>query len=69
VSAALNPPLPRVTLRVPEEAAAALGVSPDFFDRHVRLELRLIRRGRLTLVLLSELERWGRDNAGRTLDT
>jgi hypothetical protein len=59
--------IPRVALRVPEEAAAALGVSADFFGAHVRGELRLIRRGRLVLVLVSELERWGRENAARTL--
>jgi hypothetical protein len=61
-------PVPRVTLRVPDEAAAALGVSVDFFDRHIRPELKLIRRGRLTLVLVTELERWSRENAGRVLD-
>jgi hypothetical protein len=58
--------IPRVALRCPDEAAAALGVSPDHFDKHVRGELRLIRRGRLVLVLVSELERWGRENAART---
>jgi hypothetical protein len=60
--------IPRVALRCPDEAAASLGVSPDFFDRHVRPELRLLRRGRLVLVLVSELERWGEQNAARTLD-
>jgi hypothetical protein len=60
--------VPRVALRVPEEAAASLGVSPDFFDKHIRGELRLIRRGALKLVPVSELERWGRESAGRTLD-
>jgi hypothetical protein len=35
----------RVTLRCPAEAAEALGVSPDYFDEHVRPELKLIRRG------------------------
>ncbi len=48
---------PRFALKV-EEAAAALGVSRDFFDQHVRDELRLIRRGRLVLVPVRELERW-----------
>jgi hypothetical protein len=50
--------VPRVTLRVPAESAEALGVSPDYFDEHVRPELKLIRRGRLVLVSLRELERW-----------
>jgi hypothetical protein len=55
-------PVPRVALRVPEEAATALGVSADFFDMHVRPDLKLVRRGRLVLVSVSELERWARDN-------
>lgn len=60
-------PIPRVALRVPEEAAASLGVSPDYFDEHVRAELKLIRRGRLVLVTVEELSRWGRDSEARTL--
>jgi hypothetical protein len=60
-------PIPRVALRVPDEAAATLGVSPDFFDEHVRHEVRLIRRGRLVLVSLRELERWATENAERPL--
>jgi hypothetical protein len=59
--------LPRVTLRVPAEAAEALGVSPDYFDEHIRPELKLIRRGRLVLVSLRELERWASANETRTL--
>ena len=51
--------IPRVTLRCPSEAAEALGVSPDYFDEHIRPELKLVRRGRLVLVSLSELERHG----------
>jgi hypothetical protein len=58
---------PRVTLRCPTEAAEALGVSPDSFDDHIRPELKLIRRGRLVLVSVSELERWVRANEARTL--
>ena len=50
--------LPRVALRVPEEAAAALGVGVDFFNDHVRHELRVVRRGRLVFVSLRELEHW-----------
>lgn len=45
------------------EAAAALGVSLDFFDAHVRHELRLIRRGRKVLVAVAELERWAEREA------
>lgn len=60
--------VPRVALRCPEEAAASLGISPDAFDKHVRAELKLIRRGRLVLCPLVELERWALTNASRVLD-
>jgi excisionase family DNA binding protein len=42
----------------PEEAAALLGVSRDYFDEHVVPELRIVRRGRRILIALAELERW-----------
>jgi hypothetical protein len=58
----------RLALRCPDEASAAIGVSPDFFDRHLRSELRLVRRGRLVFVAVSELERWLDSNAARTLE-
>jgi hypothetical protein len=64
----LNVALPRLALRVPDEAAAAIGVSADFFDQHVRSELRLVRRGRLIFVAVAELERWLRENAALALD-
>ena len=49
--------IPRIAL-TPAEAAAAIGVGPDFFDQNVAPELRLIRRGRKRLVPVAELERW-----------
>jgi excisionase family DNA binding protein len=49
----------------PEEAAATLGVSRDFFDEHVMPELRIVRRGRRRLVPVRELERWLDEEAGR----
>jgi hypothetical protein len=64
----VSAPVPRVALRVPNEAAAALGVSPDFFDKHIRPDLKLIRRGSVVFVTVSELERWCRENQARTLD-
>jgi len=58
--------VPRICLRR-EEAAAALGVSEESFDRYVRSEVRAVRRGRLTLYPVADLERWARDNAERAL--
>jgi hypothetical protein len=49
------------------EAAASLGVSVDFFEVHVQPELRVIRRGRLVLVPVRELERWVERSAALTL--
>jgi excisionase family DNA binding protein len=63
----VRPILPRITL-TPVEAAAALGVSRDFFDEHVKPELRIVRRGRLVLVPVRELEGWADANAERTLE-
>jgi hypothetical protein len=50
-------PIPRVALSR-EEAAASLGISLDSFERHVQPELRMIRRGKLRLVPVLELEQW-----------
>jgi len=51
---------------VSNEAAAMLGVSRDFFDEHVRPELRVVRRGpRLILIPVVELERWLERSASR----
>lgn len=54
--------VPRFAL-TPPEAAAAIGVGPDFFEENVAPELRLIRRGRKRLVPVTELERWVADAA------
>lgn len=58
--------IPRIAL-TPPEAAAAIGVGPDFFDQNVAPELRMIRRGRKRLVPVTELERWTAENAERAL--
>jgi hypothetical protein len=42
----------------PDEAAAAISVSRDYFDEHVMPELRVVRRGRRRLIAVKELERW-----------
>ena len=57
----------RIALR-PAEAAHALSVSRDFFEEHVLPDLRVIRRGRLLLIPVSELARWCDRNAARTLE-
>lgn len=49
------------------EAAAALGMSLDSFERHVQAEVCLIRRGRMRLVPVSELKRWLVENAERPM--
>jgi hypothetical protein len=59
-------PVPRVAL-TREEAAAALGMKIDSFERHVQPELRMIRRGKLRLVPVAELERWAAESAERVL--
>ena len=51
------------------QAAATLGVSKAFLDRHVRHELRVVRRGRKVLVPVRELERWLEDSAALTLES
>ncbi|HEX4464528.1 MAG TPA: hypothetical protein VH042_07815 [Solirubrobacterales bacterium] len=62
----LTTSIPRIAL-TPAEAAAAIGVGPDFFDANVAPELRLIRRGRKRLVPVAELERWTTESATRAL--
>jgi excisionase family DNA binding protein len=50
----------RVTL-TKAEAAEALGISLDHFERHVRPHLRVIRCGRRVLIRLGELQRWAQE--------
>ena len=59
-------PIPRLAL-TREEAAAAIGMSVDSFERHVQPTLRLVRLGRMRLVPVSEIERWLDEHAERTL--
>ncbi len=49
-------------------AAAMLGMSVDSFERYVMEHVRCVRRGRLRLFPVSELERWADENAERLLD-
>lgn len=52
----------RKALRL-EEAAESLGVSLDFFREHIAPELKLIRKGRVRLVPVVELDRWIEESA------
>ena len=54
--------LPRLALSI-EEACAALGISWDLFDQHVRPHVRMVRLGRRQLVPVAELQRWLAENA------
>ena len=58
--------VPRLAL-TRAEAAAALGISLDSFERYVQPEIRLVRRGSMRLVPVRELERWLEENAERVL--
>lgn len=53
-------------LLTPAEAAEALAMSRDSFDRYVKADIRLVRMGRLVLVPLSELELWVERHAAKT---
>jgi len=59
-------PIPRLAL-TREEAALAIGMSLDSFERHVQPTIRLIRPGRMRLAPVHELERWLEEHAERTL--
>ncbi len=58
---------PRLAL-TRSEAAAALGMSINSFERHVQPELRVVRRGKLRLFPVAELERWLRENSERVFE-
>jgi len=59
--------VPRLALRR-EEAASAIGVSVDHFDAHVGHELRAVRRGRVVVYPVREIERWLERNAATALE-
>jgi hypothetical protein len=62
-----NPGIPRLALRT-GEAAAACGVSEDFFAAEIAPHVPCVRRGRLKLYAIRALEQWLEDNAERLLD-
>jgi hypothetical protein len=51
-----------------ETAASMVAMSPDSFDRYVRPHIKVIRRGRVVVVPVAELERWCRENAENIWD-
>lgn len=65
--APLIAPVPRVAL-TREEAAKALGVGLTTFKEQIQPELRIVRRGKLRIIAVAELERWMADNAGKVID-
>lgn len=59
--------VPRICL-CREEAAESLGLSLSSFERHVQPFVPCIRRGKLRLFPVAELERWAEQNAEQTLE-
>ncbi len=55
-------PVPRLPLSR-KQAAQALGVSVDTFERRVQPTIKLVPCGQLLLVPMKELERWCDDHA------
>lgn len=58
---------PRLALRT-GEAAAALGVSEDWFHTEVAPHVPCVRRGRLKLYAIRALEQWLEESAERLFD-
>lgn len=56
----------RVTLSK-AEAAAAISVSVDYFDKRVMPDLRIITRGARVLIPVDELRKWADKSAARAL--
>jgi hypothetical protein len=42
-------------------------MSVDSFERHVQPEIRLVRRGKLRLIPVAELNRWVHENMAHAL--
>lgn len=69
----MGAPSPHVTIALAPlalskpDAAAALGMSIDSFERYVMADVRCVRRGRLRLYPVDELRTWLDANAERLL--
>jgi hypothetical protein len=51
-----------------EEAAESLGIGLTSFKEQVQPHLRIVRRGKLRMIPVPELERWLDENAERVVD-
>lgn len=58
---------PALALTKPQ-AAASLAMSVDSLERHVLPHVRVVRKGRLVLVPVSELTKWLDRNAALTIE-
>ena len=58
---------PRLAL-TRQEAAKALGMGVTSFEQYVQPNVRAVRRGKLRLFPVRELERWLDENAAMTLE-
>lgn len=58
---------PRLAPTKPE-AADAIGMSVDSLERYVMPDVRAVRRGRLVLIPVAELQAWLERNAARVLE-
>jgi hypothetical protein len=58
---------PHLALRL-GAAAGALGVSHDHFRKHIAPELRIVRRGRVQIVPITELQRWMNEHASYLIE-
>lgn len=67
-----NPSQPEVhvlPIAVPRlDASALLGMSPDSFDRYVRPEIAVIRRGRMLLYRVDDLAAWAKSAAAMVFE-
>ena len=58
--------VPRLAL-TPADGAAALGMGLTSFKKYVQPYVRIIPRGKLRVIPVSELERWAEENAENVL--
>lgn len=60
-------PVPRTAL-TREEAAASLGIGLTTFKETVQPHLRLVRRGKVRMIPVTELQRFLDENAERVIE-